>query len=98
MSKGKVLLGMSGGVDSTVNAYLLNKQGYDVTYCFIRNWDSILNSDILYNPTLNRIKCSQEMDYDDATEASLELDLSIIRKDFIDEYWNEVFNLFLDTY
>ena len=38
------------------------------------------------------------MDYDDATEASLELDLSIIRKDFIDEYWNEVFNLFLDTY
>ena len=41
------------------------------------------------------------MDYDDATdatEAALELDLSIIRKDFIDEYWNEVINLFLDTY
>ena len=98
MAKGKVLLGMSGGVDSAVSAYLLKKQGYEVTCCFMRNWDSIANSDILGNPTLNGNKCSQEMDYDDATDAALELELPIIRKDFIDEYWNEVFNLFLDTY
>ena len=94
----KVLLGLSGGVDSAVCALLLKKQGYDVTCCFMRNWDSITNSDILGNPTLNGSKCSQEIDYDDATEVAMELDLPIIRKDFINEYWNEVFSIFLDTY
>jgi tRNA-specific 2-thiouridylase len=94
----KVLLGLSGGVDSAVSAYLLKKQGYDVTCCFMRNWDSIANNDIRGNPTLTGSKCSQELDYDDAVETAMELDLPIIRHDFIDEYWNEVFSLFLDTY
>lgn len=97
MSK-KVLLGLSGGVDSAVCAYLLKKQGYDVTCCFMRNWDSITNNDILGNPTLSGSKCSQEFDYDDAVETAFELDLPIVRKDFIDEYWKEVFSQFLDTY
>lgn len=94
----KVLLGLSGGVDSAIAAYLLKKQGYDVTCCFMRNWDSITNNDILGNPTLNGSKCSQELDYDDAVETAMELDLPIMRKDFIEEYWEEVFTMFLDTY
>lgn len=94
----KVMLGLSGGVDSAVSAYLLKKQGYDVTCCFMRNWDSITNNDILGNPTLSGSKCSQEFDYDDAVETAFELDLPIIRKDFIEEYWQEVFHQFLDTY
>lgn len=96
--KDKVLLGLSGGVDSAVAAYLLKKQGYDVTCCFRRNWDSITNNDIKGNPTLSGSKCSQEFDYDDAVETAFELDLPIIRKDFIEEYWNEVFSRFIKTY
>lgn len=98
MDDNRVLLGLSGGVDSAVSAYLLKKQGYDVTCCFMRNWDSITNNDIEGNPTLSGSKCSQEFDYDDAVETAFELDLPIIRKDFIDEYWEDVFKQFLDTY
>jgi tRNA-uridine 2-sulfurtransferase len=94
----KVLLGLSGGVDSAVAAYLLQKQGYDVTCCFMRNWDSIANNDIKGNPTLSGSKCSQELDYDDAVQTAFELDLPILRKDFIEEYWKDVFSQFLDTY
>ncbi len=96
--KKKILLGLSGGVDSAVSAYLLMNQGYDVTCCFMRNWDSITNNDIKGNPTLSGSKCSQELDYDDAAETAFELGLPIIRKDFIEEYWNDVFTYFLDTY
>lgn len=96
--KEKVLLGLSGGVDSAVAGYLLKKQGFNVSCCFMRNWDSILNNDIKGNPTLNMDKCSQEHDYDDAVDTAFELDLPIIRKDFIDEYYNEVFKTFLETY
>ena len=98
MNGKKVLLGLSGGVDSAVSAYLLKKQGHDATCCFMRNWDSITNNDILGNPTLSGSKCSQEFDYDDAVETAFDLDLPIIRKDFIDEYWKEVFQQFLETY
>ena len=94
----KVLLGLSGGVDSAVAAYLLRLQGYDVTCCFMRNWDSISNNDILGNPSLNLSKCSQELDYDDAVATAFELGLNIIRKDFLEEYWKDVFSYFLDTY
>lgn len=94
----KVLLGLSGGVDSAVAAHMLQMEGYDVTGCFMRNWDSIANNDILGNPTLSGSKCSQELDYDDAAETAFELNIPILRKDFVEEYWRDVFQQFLETY
>lgn len=91
----KVLLAFSGGVDSSIAAYFLKQQGYDVTCCFMRNWDSIANNDIMGNKSLSGPKCAQEIDYDYAVEAAKILGLPLIRKDFIGEYWDEVFKEFI---
>ena len=94
----KVLLGLSGGVDSAVAAYLLKEKGYDVTCCFMRNWDSLTNNDILGNPTLENDECSQETDYNDAKKVADQLGLKLLRVDFVKEYWDNVFSVFLKEY
>lgn len=94
----KVLVGLSGGVDSAVAAYLLKKQGYDVSCCFMRNWDSFLNDDVLGNSTLNDDICPQEADYNDAKSVADALGLKLERIDYIREYWDHVFKNFIDEY
>lgn len=91
-----VVVGMSGGVDSAVAAYLLKQQGYNVIGLFMRNWDSSLNNDILGNPNLNLGICAEEMDYNDVKKIGTLLDIPIHRVDFIKEYWDYVFTYFLD--
>lgn len=92
----KVLVGLSGGVDSAVAAYLLKEQGHDVTCAFMRNWDSFTNNDILGNPTIMDEMCSQEVDYADAKRVADHLGLPLLRVDYVKTYWDNVFTTFID--
>lgn len=92
----KVVIGISGGVDSSVAALLLKEQGYDVIGLFMRNWDSSINNDYLGNPDLNNDICPQEKDYNDALEVCKKLDIPLHRIDFVKEYWDYVFTYFLN--
>lgn len=92
----KVVVGMSGGVDSAVAAYLLKKEGYEVIGLFMRNWDSMINNDIEGNDNNPNEICPQEQDYNDALEVCKKLDIPLKRIDFIKEYWDYVFTYFLE--
>ena len=92
----KVIIGMSGGVDSSVAAILLQKQGYLVEGLFMRNWDAMINNDYLGNPTLDQDICPQEQDYNDAVKVCEALGIKLHRVDFVKEYWDNVFTYFLD--
>ena len=92
----KVVVGISGGVDSAVAAYLLKKQGYEVIGLFMRNWDASINNDIMGNPTINNNICPQEQDYNDALSVCNKLGIPLHRIDFVKEYWDYVFTYFLD--
>lgn len=94
----KVILGLSGGVDSSVALKLLKDQGYDVEAMFMRNWDSMANNDLLGNPDVNSEVCPQELDYQDAEHVANELGVKLNRIDFIEEYWDTVFSYFLNEY
>ncbi len=94
----KVIIGLSGGVDSSVAAWLLKKEGYDVEGLFMRNWDSAINNDHLGNPSLDHMVCPQERDFEDAKKVADQLGIQLHRHDFVEQYWNDVFSYFLDQY
>lgn len=92
-----VVIGMSGGVDSSVAAILLKEAGYNVIGLFMRNWDSEVNNDYLGNPNLgNNDICPQEKDYNDALAVCNKIGIPLHRVDFVKEYWDNVFTYFLD--
>lgn len=92
----KIIVGLSGGVDSSVAALLLLRQGYEVEALFMRNWDSAINNDFLGNPDLAEDVCPQEQDYMDAQDVADKLGIVLHRHDFVKEYWDDVFKFFLD--
>ncbi len=89
----KVVVGMSGGVDSAVSALLLKQNGYDVVGLFMKNWDSNINND---PEGITDGVCPQELDYADAKKVCDELSIPLYRVDFIKEYWDNVFKYFLN--
>ena len=91
----KVVIGMSGGVDSFVAAIELQKQGYEVIGLFMRNWDSLADGE-LNGPTTESGICPQEEDYNDAKKVCDKLGIPLHRKDFVKEYYDYVFKYFLD--
>lgn len=94
----KIVLGMSGGVDSSVAAYLLKEAGHEVIGLFMRNWDSTINEDKLGNPSLDDEVCEQERDYQDALAVANHLSIPLHRVNFIETYWQKVFQYFLSEY
>ena len=98
MKKKKVIIGLSGGVDSSVAAHLLIEAGYEVEGLFMRNWDSATNNDFLGNKTIYDDICPQEVDYVDAVKVADQLGIPIYRVDFVQEYWDRVFTYFLNEY
>lgn len=98
--KQKIIVGLSGGVDSSVVALILKNENKSIIECaFMRNWDSLLNNDILGNDKINSKNiCSQELDFIDAQTVSKKMDLKLHRIDFIKEYWDYVFKYFIEEY
>jgi len=82
----RVILGMSGGVDSAVAALLLKEQGYEVTGVFMRNWEEQDGS------------CPAEQDYEDVRRVSEALDIPYYTVNFTKEYQERVFSYFLSEY
>lgn len=89
-----IAVGMSGGVDSSVVAYLLKEQGYNVKGFFMINWDSVANKE-MNNILTEEEVCQQTQDYEDAKKVADQLGIELIKIDFIKQYWDYVFSTFL---
>ncbi len=80
-----VVVGLSGGVDSSVSALLLKEQGYRVIGMFMRNWEEEGN-------------CTAAADYEDALHVASALDIPIYPVNFTQEYWDRVFSVCVTQY
>ena len=83
-----VVVGLSGGVDSAVSAYLLKKQGYEVIGLFMKNWEDDDDSEY----------CSSRQDLIDATAVADVIGIDIEAVNFAKEYKDRVFAEFLSEY
>lgn len=84
----RVVVGLSGGVDSAVSALLLKRQGYDVIGVFMKNWNEDNDDGV----------CTAESDWRDVRDVCDIIDIPYYAVDFAQEYWDRVFTLFLNEY
>ena len=87
-SKTRVVVGMSGGVDSSVTALLLKEQGYDVIGIFMKNWDDTDENGV----------CTATEDYKDVSAVADQIGIPYYSVNFEKEYWDRVFEYFLAEY
>ncbi|WP_053367239.1 tRNA 2-thiouridine(34) synthase MnmA [Bacillus sp. FJAT-27245] len=84
----RVVVGMSGGVDSSVAALLLKQQGYDVIGIFMKNWDDTDENGV----------CTATEDYEDVIRVCNQIGIPYYAVNFEKQYWDKVFTYFLDEY
>lgn len=94
----KVVLGLSGGVDSAVSCYLLLKQGYEVIPVFMKNWDRLINHDEKGSENKNFDGCESNEDYKMAQKIAKHFKLKLHKVEFIEQYWQKVFKYFVSQY
>jgi len=90
MSK-TVFVGMSGGVDSSVSAYLLQQQGYKVVGVFMKNWSGKFKT----SRGVFNFPCSSQADYEDARQVAGHLDIPLYTFNFEEEYHSRVIEYFI---
>ena len=84
----RIAVGISGGVDSSVAAFLLKEAGYEVFGVFMKNWEESFSSGY----------CTVEEDIEDARDVCETLDIPLHVVNFVRQYHERVFKLFLDEY
>lgn len=88
MRGGHIVVGMSGGVDSAVAAYLLKRNGYDVVGVFMKNWEEEAEDGV----------CTAAADYEDVKSVSETIGIPYYTVNFAKEYRDRVFSYFLSEY
>lgn len=83
-----VIVGMSGGVDSSVSALLLKQQGYRVIGLFMKNWEEQDEHGV----------CQSSKEFEDVVRVCEQIDIPYYSVNFVKEYWDGVFAHFLDQY
>ena len=84
----RIVVGLSGGVDSSVAAWLLLRQGFDVRGMFMKNWEGDDADDA----------CTAEQDFADAKQVCAQIGIALHAANFSSEYWQRVFSYFLEEY
>lgn len=80
----RVVVGMSGGVDSSATALKLKREGYDVVGIFMKNWDDTDENGV----------CTATEDYKDVQAVANQIGIPYYSVNFEKEYWNKVFEYF----